>query len=283
MTDGTPPLDDAGIEALLRARYRAQAADADAEHADLETVARLFDGDASAEERARAQAALDADPTLSEAFATLRDADGEQKVVSFAAARTARESRRARQPGRAWYGAIAAAIIATIGIIAYTTTGPGPGRDGASIGAGFGAAGAGDRLTLQVVDPQDGARALAPDAVPGPDDALAWEVTAVMPGHVALFQVQSSGAVHLLNKPAEAGASHAIDKGVSAPPPGRDRLVEGAGCQWVVAVFSNQAFAVRDASAALAGAPRDAATCRLGPLEPALPWARTITHTLVRR
>ncbi|MFT7578892.1 MAG: hypothetical protein ACI9MR_000554 [Myxococcota bacterium] len=286
----SPSNDDAPLDAqttaLLAARFRSF--EPGAEHPEMELLSRYAAGDVTDAEADRARAILAETPELAEATALLMDMEGEQKVVSLGARRgtaiqRAALRRHAAAP-RALWGAIAAVVIAAVGIGVFASRDAGPGDTGANsnMGAVFGGSTAGDQLTVMVR--RDGKRMVLGAEGVQADAGEALEAHLAMPsgGHVAVIRYDGArGLTPIMTD--SGGEGVGLDQNATkilsippvAEPPGSGQ------CQWVVAVFANGTFseaALRDGLAQAAITTED---CVLSGLETALPFARSTRAVLV--
>jgi len=264
------PTDDATVEALLKERYARQ--QDTAEPAELELVARYVDGQVSGAERARVEAILSADPELAETVALARDAAGEQKVVSLGAAR-----RERKRPPMSFYVAIAAAVVAVIGVSVFVGQGgPGAADEAPMAGAGLGPGAATDHLIVHARG-DDGELTLTMGGeTPAAGATLRLEYTAKLPGHLMVVEVDATGALTVLYPDGgdRAAAIPAARRGVLD---GSPTIGDHAGCAWVIGVFSGEPFG-RDQVATALGQVALGATVGCAPpeLDAALPFARSI-------
>lgn len=247
------PLSTDAVEALLRARHGLMRGLSGGEDpAALELVARHLDGLTTPAEAARARQLLAADPTLAEAAALLADADGDQKVTSLAAARSA----RGRQPmARLWLATLAAVVLAGVGL-ALWLTGPGGAPPGPSGGLSAGLGGGGDALALTTRGRDGGLRPITTGASPG--DTVAVGVVMAGPGYAAVVRVDAAGRARALyDDGGEARLAGASGGGVID---GGEVLV-GSRCEWLVAAFGDRPFPTSALVAAVEAAPAPGAAC----------------------
>ncbi|PKN59100.1 MAG: hypothetical protein CVU56_02580 [Deltaproteobacteria bacterium HGW-Deltaproteobacteria-14] len=264
------------VEALLRERYAAQRATP--EPAQLELVARYLDGDVSADERARVDALFDADPELAEAAALARDEAGERKVVSLGAARQAR-----KRPPMAFMVAMAAAILAVVGVSLYVGGGPASHDETPMSGAGVGVGASGDQLIVRVHGPGGDSALSVGGPLPQAGDTLTLEISAKLPGHLMVVELDGAGAVRVIY-PTEGDAAAAVAPTRREALPPAAKVGERRGCAWIVGVFSDRPFTRAELDAAgLADATAATVDCAPLGLGARLPFARSVVSWPVHR
>ena len=276
MSSTQRPIDDPMVEALLRERYAAQRATP--EPAELELVARYLDGSVSADERARVEALFDADPELAEAAALARDEAGERKVVSLGAARQAR-----KRPPMSFMIAMAAGILAVVGVSFYVGGGPASHDEPAISGAGVGVGASGDQLIVHVRGASGEAALSMGGPLPVAGDTLTFEYSAKLPGHLMVVEVDGAGAVRVLY-PAEGEAAPAIAPSHREALPPTPKVGDRQGCAWIVGVFSDTPFTRAELdSAGLAEATAATVDCAAPGFDGRLPFARSVVSWPVHR
>ena len=220
------------VEELLTS-YFGRVRESDAEHSELETLARAMSLSDQAS-REKATALIASNRELAE-------------VVLLVSGDPGGVQRRGGWGKIAGFLALAAAIAAVI----LTR----PPRD---TSIELTPKGRDDRLEIAVQRGEARFRVRPNDRI-ATGDQLGFFYTAPSAGHLALLTMDENGKVEVLsNGTIRAGSEIALPDGAIAD--------EGSGCEWIIAVFSNAALSLSDVESQIAGATRESSGCRLEPV-----------------
>ena len=269
-------VDPSTVERLLGERFDPP----EAECAELEVVALALEGLADEEEHARAVGHLDACPDCAAAVEQLgglaRRAAADEADTKEGSATVIRLPWYRCPAALALAAAASALLVVTAGLL--LTPPQGVERDTAP-GAGMVPKGGGDQLAVAV---QRGTHRFT--ARPGDrlleGDRIGLFYSAAEDGHLAVIHLDQSGATTLLF-PAGRESSAAIRAGTEQPLPDGGVVEGGAGCEWLIAVFSEQPLALPAMTGPIAAAGRAGPGC--GSLRIEIPDARRVRVFPVQR
>jgi hypothetical protein len=103
-------------------------------------------------------------------------------------------------------------------------------------------------------------------------DQIGLFYSAPKQGYLAILDLDEKGKVTILH-PVGKVDSAMIDVGKEVPLPDGGVVQKGAGCEWLVAIFSNQALPLKEIEELVRNFPKDSVTCRV---EVSVPGARTV-------
>ena len=279
----TAQIEETQIEAALRRRV-AQRRDGDDEHrAALETLALSWSGHANEDERRAAAAHLHECVECAEAVVTLQGLQAE-RVVPLPIAQTGDDEERPGGGGRLLrfpvFVAAAAALAAALAVFVLRPTTIDPIVEPPQLVP----MGSEDSISLSV---QRGTNRfdVSPGDILKTGDNVVIFYSTPRRSQFAVIHVDDAGETTALYPAHGQRTSVAVRSGADVALPDGARLTAGSGCEWFVAVFSDDVLDLDDVDAAASKAARAAAPAGDGGCRMLvdLPGARSIIALSTRR